>query len=215
MISLERCAQVLLRSVVILAMVVCLDGCSDSRPLKWTEDVLLFDGRVVTLTRYQEFKGPHEIGQPPTESDYWFEFKHPDTGSVVRWASHRDLATMALMIDNKVPRLLVVPEFDGRFKRKCPDPPYLLFRFDSGEWREESIEALRGRRITPNMTYLGSGSRDEIYSNDHHLSKEQVLKNAPAFLKRRDIDFQSLGTQTFGIRCDPPFDWMISTSGDK
>lgn len=50
-----------------------LAACGDNS-LNWTENVLLPDGRTVTLTRHQEFKGPHEPGQPPTTSAYWFEF---------------------------------------------------------------------------------------------------------------------------------------------
>src|SRR5690349_13643280 len=49
-----------------------LGACATS--LKWTEDVKLPDGRIVTLARYQEFRGIRELFQPPTESDYWLQF---------------------------------------------------------------------------------------------------------------------------------------------
>jgi hypothetical protein len=97
--------------VLLLLLTTALSACNKSNaPLKWTEDVRLPDGRVVTLTRYQEFKGPHELGDTPSESDYWFEFKHPDTGEVVRWQSDRDLETLALMMDGKVPVLLLISQ---------------------------------------------------------------------------------------------------------
>ena len=41
----------------LLAAILPLAACGNGG-LKWTEDVLLPDGRTVTLTRYQEFKGP-------------------------------------------------------------------------------------------------------------------------------------------------------------
>ncbi len=204
------------RVLVCVLVLAGVSACSDSRSLKWTEDVLLPDGRVVSLARYQEFKGPHEIGQPPTESDYWFEFKHPDTGDAVRWESDRDLATRALVIDEGVVGLLVTPNFGGMYRKKCPDPPYLLFYYNAGEWHEESIETLRGRQITTNMTYGVSDSREEIRSSSYHLSKEQVLRNARGpFRDNKAIDFSKLTTQTFGMRCNPPYNWLTDDDSGR
>jgi hypothetical protein len=117
------------RAILFGCLVLC--ACIDrDTSLKWTEDVRLPDGRIVTLTRYQEFKGPHELGETPSASDYWFEFKHPDTGEVVRWQSDRDLATLALMMDGGAPVLLTRPHFGSSMIRyRCPNPPYLLYQF--------------------------------------------------------------------------------------
>ena len=48
----------------LLAMALFLSACGD--PLRWREEILLPDGRVVTAVRYQEFKGPSEPLRPPT-----------------------------------------------------------------------------------------------------------------------------------------------------
>src|SRR5882757_9614183 len=101
----------LLRVVSCLCLLAWSSACT--KKVNWLEDVQLPDGRVVTLKRHQEFGGPHEIGQPSTESDYWFEFKHPDTEEIVRWESNRDVDPVALLLDHRVPRLIVVPRFDG------------------------------------------------------------------------------------------------------
>jgi hypothetical protein len=65
--------------------------------------VRLPDGRVVTLKRYQKFGGPHEIGYPSTETDYWLEFKSPVTGKIVRYDGDRNLGTVALMFEHGTP----------------------------------------------------------------------------------------------------------------
>jgi hypothetical protein len=94
----------------VLLSLLCLTACSrPTPPLKWTEDVQIPNGPIVTLTRYQEFKGPHEIGDGPTSTDYWFEFKHPESQQTIRWQRDRDLATLVLMIDKGIPFLLVTP----------------------------------------------------------------------------------------------------------
>src|SRR5262245_41286285 len=126
-------------------LIPSLAACDTS--LKWTEDVKLPDGRIVTLTRYQEFRGPTELGQPPTESDYWLEFNNPDNGERVRWNGHRDLDTVALFIDEAMPLLLMTPGLGGAHRTYlCPDPLYLLYRYADGEWKQIPLVTLRGRR---------------------------------------------------------------------
>ena len=59
--TLRRIGQLLLWTVVLTA-------CGNSTELAWTEDVKLPDGRVLTLTRWVEFKGPHAMDDTATES---------------------------------------------------------------------------------------------------------------------------------------------------
>lgn len=187
-------------AVAVLAMgvIVVISACSNgNRPLRWTEDVKLPDGRVVTLNRYQEFKGPHELGDTPTESDYWLEFKHPDTGETVRWESDRDLNPLALMIDRSTPILLVKPWFgSSMFRYKCPNPPYLLFRYESGRWLREDVAHIPIMRLRVNMTYSPKERRDLIRSSGHHLGVEST-QDSQHNLRPYIIDFSSMTEQTF------------------
>ncbi|WP_316874427.1 hypothetical protein [Ralstonia edaphi] len=133
-----------------LVFAVGLTACDKlGTPLKWTEDVRLPDGRIVTLTRYQEFNGWRDLGGPPTESDYWFEFRHPDTGQIVRWKWDRTLESLALMMDGRTPMLLVMPNFNGSEQNKCPNPPYLLYRF-AGGWEQVPL-ADRRAALLPSL----------------------------------------------------------------
>src|SRR5262245_45915374 len=101
---------------------------SGQKSLKWKEDVLLLpDGPVVTLTRYQEFKWPTEPFTPRGPSYHWFEFKHPVNGKIIRWEDKGDLGTVALLFKNGAPYLLVSPYYGGSLRDfGCPNPPYLL-----------------------------------------------------------------------------------------
>ncbi len=106
-----------------------LVGCFSDSNLSWTEDVKLPDGRVVTLSRYVEFKGGgSQFGDPSTESLIRFEFKHPSSGEVVRWESTKQQKlqkTIALWLDNGKPMLLTEPAYGGElFAYGCPNPPY-------------------------------------------------------------------------------------------
>jgi hypothetical protein len=197
------------------ALLFILLGCSrQSSPLKWTEDVRLPDGRVVTLTRYQEFKGPHELGAPPTESDYWFEFKHPDTGQVVRWQSDRDLSTMALMMDGKLPVLLVMPNFGGVYRNNCPNPPYLLFKFD-GAWKQIPVTEIPVKRFRVNMTFGPTDSRREIKLSNYYLTAEQTSKSYHKTMPYI-INFDLMKEQIFGIQnCGRETNWLVDKEKRK
>ena len=202
------------RVVIGLALAVPLAACGSSS-LKWTEDVLLPDGRTVTLTRYQEFKGPSEPFTPPTESYYWFEFKNPDTGKKVRWENDRELVTIALGMEGGIPNLLTAPNFGGRFTYQCPDPPYLAFRYVDGKWVRVPLTELARKVITPNMTSLSvSKRRSIIEANHHHLSAADVAAHQSSIFRDKVIDLSTLKEQTFGTRCDPPFNWMLRNPGD-
>ena len=198
------------RRALALLTALAVSACNAVSPLKWTEDVKLPDGRVVTLTRYQEFKGPHELGDQPTDSDYWFEFKHPDTGQVVRWQSDRDLETLALLMDGAVPLLLVTPHFGTSFNRyNCPNPPYLLFRYESA-WKQISIDQIPVKKIQVNMTFAPRDSRKKIEASNFHLSAEQTI-NSHHNYRSYLINFDLMKRQTFGIaNCGHQPDELIS-----
>lgn len=188
---------------------LALAACGDSRSLRWKEDVKLPDGRVVTLDRYQEFKGPHEIGvgESPTVSDYWFEFKNPDTGEQVLWESGRDVGTVALLIDGGVPMLLVSPSFGGVFRRKCPDPLYLLYRYERGTWQEVPISNMPVKQLRPNMTYPPNTKRKFIVAVDNRVSDADARESGMQISKYQ-INFDLMKVQTFGVKCYPPFNYL-------
>jgi len=193
-----------------LFLLVALAACSNpNAPLKWTEDVRLPDGRIVTLTRYQEFKGPHELGDTPSESDYWFEFKHPDTGEVIRWQSNRDLAqTNALMVVDKTPFLLVTPSFGGYDRYQCPNPPYLLFRYE-GSWKQIAVDHIPVKRFRVNMTFGASDSRKLIESSGNHLTADQTSNSMHNYVPYI-INFSLMKKQIFDIQnCARNINWLI------
>lgn len=192
-----------------LVLTVLLTACDKaSSPLKWTEDVRLPDGRIVSLMRYQEFKGWRDLGSPPTVSDYWFVFKHPDTGQIVRWQSGRELRTDALMMDGRLPVLLVTPDFSEADRYHCPNPPYLLFRFE-GSWKQVPVEQIPVKRFRVNMTFAPSESRELIESSRYHLTAEQTSNSMHSY-RPYIINFSLMKEQTFDIQsCGRPLNWLV------
>jgi hypothetical protein len=64
---------------------------------------------VVTLARYQEFKRSAEPFTPLGPSYHWLSFQNPDMGTTVRWDDQDDLETVALLVRERVPYLVVMP----------------------------------------------------------------------------------------------------------
>ncbi len=161
--------------------------------IRWTEDVRLPDGRVVKLTRHQEFKGPHGFGESPTGSDYWFEFTHPTTDAVIRWNGNRDLGTVALMMQGDVPTLLLIPQYGGEFRYNCPDPSYLLFRYEKGVWQRMALSDVPFKRLRSNMTTFPGGRTATSNRAKGHLTADQTLGD----FSSQEIDFHRMSEQVF------------------
>ena len=193
------------------ALAGCMRGEST---IKWTEDVLLPDGRTVTLKRYQEFKGPSEIGQPPSESYYWFEFKHPDTGETVRWETKREPGTVALFISLSVVFLLTKPNFgSGLEDFGCPNPPYLLYRYVSGKWERVDLSLIPVKRLRSNMTTAPGDRIGAIKAGSGHLGVGTTMDSKLQF-KPWIMDFTDV-KQTFDpSNCVQLRDYLIVREAD-
>lgn len=203
-----RLTLMIMMAPLIIAVGACKLG--DSDPLKWTEDVKLPDGRIVTLTRYQEFKGTHEIGDTPNQSDYWLEFKNPTTGELVKWEQKGSgLSTLALMMDGDAPILLVTPDF-GRAPREYdfPNPPYLLYKYEKS-WVKVDLSSIPIKRIRVNMTFAPKDSRKLIIDSGGKLSA--LSTSATEFMGRPYwINFSRMNRQTFGAESHGrEIEWLV------
>jgi len=221
-----------LHSLTFAQLLVCaalLAGCVRS-DLTWTEDVRLPDGRVITLKRWVEFKGgSSHLGDPSTESRQSLEFKHPDTGEIVKWHNQMpqgpfrmDLAsstpasfdtgpdsmapgllkTVAIWLDHGKPRLLGEPMYGGDLDRfYCPNPPYLLYEYTAGKWRNKPLAEIGIQRIRANLTVSPINARDEIERNKRHLSAEQTADSyarpTGTYQVPYVIQFEAMPAQTF------------------
>ena len=168
--------------------------------LDWTEDVLLPDGRVLTLKRHQEFWGPHQIGKRPSASSYWFEFTNPDTGQKVRWESKLAIGTLVLMMHERKPYLLTHPTFGSVYQIfNYPNPPYVLYLYENHEWRTIKLESIPFKLVRVNMSYNLNDRRKDIEKSNYHLNKDQTYNSFYMGSLKYIINFNKMTKpQTFG-----------------
>lgn len=149
-----------------------LSGCGADR-LSWTEDIRLPDGSSLTLQRSAEFRGPRR-----TESRQTMEFRSPISGEQVRWensAPDPQLGIVALWLEGNTPQVLTRPLYVGdEMRLDCPSPPYLLYEFVSGRWRELPWDRVPKRAIRANVTTFVLSDREKIESSGHHLTSAQT-----------------------------------------
>jgi hypothetical protein len=199
--------------VTALGVAALVFACTPAGKMQlWTEDVKFPDGRIVTLTRYQEFMRNHAIGEESGPSKHWFEFKHPQTGEMVRWEEPGELGTVALFLVAGLPHLLVRPYYVSSFNDlNCPSPAYLLFRYKDHKWERIDLTQLPDKRLRSNMTFSFNAD-DRVKMDQHnHISVEKTQ----AEMHDRTpwvMDFTDLKAQTFGPQnCnDVPDYWLVS-----
>jgi hypothetical protein len=174
-------------------------GC-DSRntTLRWTEDAALPDGRMITLTRYQEFKVLPELGQPRGPTYHWFSLRHPDLKEDIYWEDSGDLGIVAIWIREGRVYLLTKPYYEkSKEHYGCPDPPYLLFRFENAKWSSIPIEDIGVAVVQSNMTYGADVEVRELIKQSHfRLSRSQSVldRNYRPWV----MDFAHAPKQSFG-----------------
>lgn len=230
----------------LLLSALLLAACSDS-DLTWTEDVKLPDGRVITLKRWVEFKGgSSHLGDPSTESRQSLEFKHPDTGEVVKWRNQMPqgpfridlsssapasfdtgpdnmapgrLKTVAVWLEDGKPRLLGEPMYGGDLARfYYPNPPYLLYEYSAGQWRNKPLAEIGIKRIRANLTASPVNSREDIERNNRHLTAAQTADSytrpTGTYHVPYLIQFEGMPAQTFGLKnSDSAPNYLITAEG--
>ena len=212
------------RLLPILACTLLLTACGND--LRWTEDVRLPDGRVVTLKRWVEFKGPHTLGDTPTESRQRFEFKHPETGQDIKWENTKTegiIETVALWLDKGQPMMLVKPAYgDDSHKYKCPNPPYLMLEYVTDHWQRKPLVEVPLKIIRANLTTHPKQARQDIETSQHHLiaaktsdsyTYVQGVHQRPYIIKFEGMPVQTFEDQNCSL--GPSLNTLIYREGVK
>ena len=161
--------------------------------IKWTEDVQLPDGRVVTLSRYEEFGGRYEPGQSPTSSASGFEFDHPDTKERIRYQGSHYFSTVALFIHDRATHLVLTYYLGGKGSDDgCPQPPYVFTKYVSGGWQRVAFKDSPIKALTQNMISGAKGKERAIASLSGKLSVTDVRRVGMPLDGPRRIDISGL-----------------------
>lgn len=201
-----------------LSLLLALAGCDDrsrsSNELRWTEDVQLQDGRVITIRRHSVFRGPREAFTQQGANVSWYavDFEHPATKEMVHWESQMfvgsdevvkaaeekreimpSLILFAILVKDSDLFLLVQPHSSFSILN-CPDPPYLLYRWQEGRWRVTPLDQLPYRKFAVNVSLDDDRMRERIRQNKYHLGVD-VTATQTSYGRLFVLDFTRMTKQ--------------------
>lgn len=184
-------------------MAACMEtNAADS--ITWKEEVLLHDGNRVIIQRSQIYGGRHEIGQPSPIKEHTVTFALPDSNKTIEWKSEysedvgrANFNLLALHVMNGAPYIVAVPNLCLSYNKwGRPNPPYVLFKYDSKEWKRIQLAELPFEFKTVNVDYhMPWDVRKQTV--DDHLTAEVIQKhnenNEPEFqfIVRKPIESKS------------------------
>lgn len=127
----------------------------------WKEEVLLHDGSKIIVERSVERGGRHEIGQQSPIKKQSLDFILPNTNEGVTWKSQysEDIGLadfQPLLLDMSKRTAYIVATLVGCLsynKWGRPNPPYVVFKYDSKTWQRISLQELPTEIKTPNLIF--------------------------------------------------------------
>lgn len=167
------------RLVAVLVFSVGVTACG--KTVHWKQEVLLQDGRVIIVERESEQTGklfPQNIAMEKTQ---FLTFTNPDTGEKVSWRVPKGLKPYALDFESRIPYLILNAYTVADYNTwNCPNPPYLVYRYEGGSWMPISFEQLPAKFEKRNLVDMSKSF--QRFSNDGLMTlneQERFLKDLP------------------------------------
>jgi len=142
---------------LIALQVLSTTGCG--RQLNWTQDALLHDGRVLLVERNSVFNSPFP-GNSGMEIRQTLTFSHPDTGERITWRLPDGLQPIMLDFEQGAP-YYVLNEYTVLDYNKwgCPNPPYIVYLYKKGVWKQVDFSQLPKVFVVRNMAKMAKEIR--------------------------------------------------------
>lgn len=204
------------KTLILLFLSLIITGCDrENNELQWKEDVLLQDGRVITLNRKAQYGAPRDLTQKRLGvSWYSVDFQHPTTKEKIHWEAKMmvDSEEMhkarvesweippALRLDAiliKDDTIFIVADLGIRsWLMGCPNPPFFLYKWESGRWRKVKLEDIPYRKFSVNVQDDLNGAYDVIERYKYHvpleITTQQVYGNKPYVIDLTRMQRQEL-----------------------
>lgn len=151
--------------------------------VSWKEEVLLHDGSRIVVKRSQSYGGRHEIGQTPPIREQEISFTVPGSGERVTWKSEygedvgrANFIALALHILNGVPYIVAEPHLCLAYNKwGRPNPPYVVFKYESKEWKRIPLQELPGEFKDINLV-ISTKAEEKTLTGQSPVSADLVKK---------------------------------------
>lgn len=174
----------LLKLATLLMLGASLNACAGFMGFggySWKEEALQPDGQKIVIDREVSRKGRHEIGQSPPIGNQSLAFTMPGTGERVKW---EDTYSEELGSASFNPMLLAVLKGKAYVlstpagclsynKWGRPNPPYVIFKYESKEWNRISMQELPTEIVNPNL--IISSPDDEVEQSGKRFITAEMI----------------------------------------
>ncbi len=173
------------------------------KTMSWKEEVLLHDGQIIVVERF------YNLGSYPTLDsreraalDQTVTFSLPGTKKAIVWTTDfRDaepvpnsLNLLLLDVVKGVPYIATYPAGCIAYNKwKRPNPPYILFKYEGGEWKRISLAEFPAE-LTKNNVIVGRPPSNllkptykvpDVQDRNHYLQPEhKTILRAPLAQER-------------------------------
>jgi hypothetical protein len=124
-------------------LLACLSLTACGKTIEWKQEVPLHDGRLIVIDRVSQ-QGPfNPFLNMRMEVRQELAFTHPDTGERIRWMIPEGLLPYMLDFDDGVPYYVLNAHTVADYNRwGCPNPPWIVYRYERGQWMRVPFEQL-------------------------------------------------------------------------
>jgi hypothetical protein len=159
----------------------------------WKEEVLLHDGSKIIVERWQKRGGNREPGQQPGISDQSITFTIPGTNKTIKWedaasdelGGRANFILAALHIMNNIPYIIAKPRLCQSYNKwGRPNPPYIIFKYESKEWKRIELAKLPVEFKNINLVITTGGDEEELVSQS--LASSEMVKELNSELKQEE-----------------------------
>lgn len=165
----------LIMPLIILFSIIL--SCTASDIVSWQEEVVLHDGSKIMVDRSQSYGGRRELGQSPPIKEQTISFTIPNTNEYISWKSEygedikrANFTPLALHISDGVPYIILTTTSCLSYNKwGRPNPPYVIFKFQSKVWQRIFLEELPIELDSINLV-IATKSNEEVLLDESPIN---------------------------------------------
>jgi hypothetical protein len=159
-----------------ILVLLSFSACSGEKTVHWKQEVQLQDGRIIEVKRISKRTGNLFPENVHIEYEQTLSFVNPDTREKITWTTPKATLTSMLDFDHGTPYLVLRAGSIADYNTwDCPNPPFIIFRYEKSNWQRIPIDQLPERFVAPNL-FLGYGTDDKA-SSDGVVTTTEMQKS--------------------------------------
>ena len=155
----------------------------------WKEEVLLHDGKTMVVERHFNLGMPSLESRERKELDETITFIPPGSHKAISWktefrddlAEPNSLGPLLLDMVAGIPYLATSPAGCISYNKwHRPNPPYILFKYENGEWKRIPVEEFPAELVNANLMSTPDARTLKSYYTTAQVKEQMQDRNIAA-----------------------------------